>query len=148
MISIVPAAAFLDTAHAPDCSFCRARSASHSWCSARFAFDSLVTARFASHSWRSASLLVSGPPDGSFDLRRRRRGSVSTMTPHYCVCGLKKSTHNVHIVTKNRRICSPSLLSLPSHEFSQRFVKQGHAAYHRDSAPLYAARSGLGLRLL
>ena len=43
-----------------------------------------------------------------YDSRHRRRGSVSTLTPHQCqcVCGLKKSTHDVHIVTKiEGRLC-------------------------------------------
>ena len=32
---------------------------------------------------------------------------------------------------------SPSLLFLSFHEYSQRILKQAHATYHRDSAPLY-----------
>ena len=47
-------------------------------------------------------------------------------------------------LTDERHMQYRCLLSV--HESSQEFVNQAHASYHRDSAPLYAANSGRGLR--
>ena len=78
----------------------------------------------------------------SCDLRRKRRGSVSMMTPHqrWCVYDLKNRRHIVATKTKD---LSPSLLSLSVHAFSHKSVEKAQATYHRDSAPLYAVHASV-----